>query len=63
MATGYANAGQVCISAQRILVDSQVYPDYLDLLKQGVEGIVGVASRAVGQIDEPLVRQLMAQCL
>ena len=38
--TGYSNAGQVCLSAQRILVDSQVYTDYLDLLKPKVEEIV-----------------------
>src|SRR5579883_301430 len=29
---GYVNAGQVCISAQRILVDRAVYGDFLDAL-------------------------------
>ena len=38
--TGYSNAGQVCLSAQRILVDSRVYTDYLDLLKPKVEELV-----------------------
>jgi glyceraldehyde-3-phosphate dehydrogenase (NADP+) len=39
-ATGYANAGQVCISTQRVLVNSQIYPDFLDALKPEVESIV-----------------------
>ncbi len=38
--TGFSNAGQVCISAQRVLVDSKVYGDYLDALKEEVEAIV-----------------------
>ena len=38
--TGFSNAGQVCISAQRVLVDSKVYVDYLDALKEEVEAIV-----------------------
>ena len=39
IASGYANAGQVCISAQRIITSDKVYDDYLDALKVGVEGI------------------------
>ena len=35
--TGYANAGQVCISAQRILAHGSVYGDLLDALKPRVE--------------------------
>ena len=31
--TGYANAGQVCISAQRILIHSAVYGDLIDALQ------------------------------
>ena len=38
-ATGYSNAGQVCISAQRILTDAKVYDDFLDRLKSRVEAI------------------------
>jgi glyceraldehyde-3-phosphate dehydrogenase (NADP+) len=30
---GYANAGQVCISAQRILVERPIYEDFLDALE------------------------------
>ncbi|MBI4531097.1 MAG: aldehyde dehydrogenase family protein, partial [Candidatus Latescibacteria bacterium] len=37
--TGYANAGQVCISAQRILTNDRVYGDFLDALKSRVEAI------------------------
>ncbi|MEE9531011.1 MAG: aldehyde dehydrogenase family protein [Syntrophobacteria bacterium] len=39
-ATGYALAGQVCISTQRVLVNDQVYEDFLDLLRPEVESIV-----------------------
>jgi len=36
---GYVNAGQVCISTQRILVHRQVYADFLDALQPAVEAI------------------------
>jgi glyceraldehyde-3-phosphate dehydrogenase (NADP+) len=39
-ATAYANAGQVCISTQRVLVDTRVYADFLDALKPQVEAII-----------------------
>ncbi len=39
VATGYSNAGQVCISAQRVIVLQPVYQDYLDALKPQVERI------------------------
>ena len=39
VASGYGNAGQVCISAQRIITSRDVYDDYLDALKVGVESI------------------------
>ena len=38
--TGYANAGQVCISTQRVLAAGQVYSDFLGALKPKVEGLV-----------------------
>jgi len=38
-ASGYANAGQVCISTQRVLVAGAVYADFLDALKPMVEAI------------------------
>ena len=37
--SGFANAGQVCISAQRIVADRAIYADYLDALREGVEAI------------------------
>jgi len=36
---GYVNAGQVCISLQRVLVERRVYADYLDAVRAPVEGI------------------------
>ena len=38
--TGFANAGQVCISSQRVLVENTVYGDLIDALKPKVEGLV-----------------------
>jgi acyl-CoA reductase-like NAD-dependent aldehyde dehydrogenase len=38
-ASGFANAGQVCISAQRLLVEKAVYTDFIDALKTKVEGL------------------------
>lgn len=38
-ATGYSNAGQVCISTQRVLVDGSVYDDFLDAAVPVVERI------------------------
>jgi acyl-CoA reductase-like NAD-dependent aldehyde dehydrogenase len=57
VATGYANAGQVCISTQRVLTIGKIYGDFLDALKPKV------ASLATGnQLDErtrvgPMVRE------
>ena len=39
VATGYSNAGQVCISAQRILTHNKVYGDLLDCLQPRVSGL------------------------
>ena len=36
---GYVNAGQVCISLQRVLVHRDVYADYLDAVKAPIEAI------------------------
>src|SRR5918994_4990140 len=36
---GYVNAGQVCISVQRVLVDRAAYGDFLDALRPRVESI------------------------
>ena len=39
VAGGYINAGQVCISAQRIIVSESIVGDFLDALKPKVEAI------------------------
>jgi len=36
---GYVNAGQVCISLQRVLVHRDIYVDYLDAVKAPVQAI------------------------
>ena len=56
-ATGYANAGQVCISTQRVLAAGRVYGDLLDALKPRVEGLT-----LGDQLDEavkvgPMIRE------
>jgi len=56
-ATGYANAGQVCISTQRVLTSGKVYSDFLSVLKPKVEALV-----TGNQLDErtkvgPMVRE------
>lgn len=38
-ATGYGNAGQTCISTQRVLASKKVYGDFLNVLKPKVEAL------------------------
>ncbi len=56
-ATGYANAGQVCISTQRVLAAGKVYGDFLDALTPRVAALT-----TGNQLDErtkvgPMVRE------
>ncbi len=56
-ATGYANAGQVCISTQRVLTASRVYSDFLQALTPRVEALT-----TGNQLDEtvkvgPMIRE------
>ncbi len=56
-ATGYANAGQVCISAQRVLTSGKVYSDFLSVLTPKVEAL-----STGDQLDEktkvgPMIRE------
>jgi len=56
-ATGYANAGQVCISTQRVLTAGKVYGDFLEALKPRVAALI-----TGNQLDEktkvgPMVRE------
>ena len=58
---GFSNAGQVCISAQRILVSSERRSDFLDLLKPNVEAL-HVGDQLDGETKVgPLVRQQDAE--
>lgn len=60
-ATGYANAGQVCISTQRVLVETSIYDEFLDRFRAKVEAIV-----SGDPLDEetqmgPLIREAEAE--
>src|SRR5499426_4462248 len=60
-ATGYANAGQVCISTQRVLAAQKVYGDLLDALTPKVRALT-----TGNQLDEktrvgPMVREAEAE--
>ena len=39
ISSGFSNAGQVCISAQRIITDRKIYSDYIDALTEAVKDI------------------------
>ena len=58
---GYVNAGQVCISIQRVLVEKKVYGDFLDALKGPVEAIVPGDPLAEGTTLGPLISEKEAQ--
>jgi acyl-CoA reductase-like NAD-dependent aldehyde dehydrogenase len=60
-ATGYANAGQVCISTQRVLAAGRVYADFIAALTPKVEALT-----TGDQLDErvrmgPMVREADAR--
>ncbi len=55
--SGFANAGQVCISAQRLLVEKGVYGDFLDALKAKVEGLTTGDPLAGGTMMGPMIRE------
>ena len=57
ISSGYANAGQACTSAQRVITSRSLYADYLDALKEAVDAI-----RVGDQLEEgiamgPMVRE------
>ncbi|QDT66047.1 aldehyde dehydrogenase family protein [Calycomorphotria hydatis] len=59
--TGYSNAGQTCISAQRIYAHRSVHADYVDALKPLVEGLpVGNQLLAETKVG-PMVRRADAE--
>ena len=57
VATGYVNAGQSCISTQRILADGEIYGDFIDALKDDVEAITVGDPISEGVGMGPLVRE------
>ncbi|SVE41520.1 uncharacterized protein METZ01_LOCUS494374, partial [marine metagenome] len=59
--SGYSNAGQVCISTQRAIVDRSVYGDYLDALTPVVESLsTGDPMQDVVNVG-PMVRESDAE--
>ena len=60
VATGYGNAGQVCISTQRVIAVERVYRDLLDVLKPRVEGLAAgdpLQGRHEDGPDDPRARR------
>lgn len=55
--TGFANAGQVCISAQRILVNRPVYADFIDALRPKVEALATGNPLEDGTGMGPMIRE------
>lgn len=58
---GFANAGQVCISAQRVLTNKQVAGDFLDALKGEVAALTIGNQLEEGTRVGPMVRQADAE--
>ncbi|MFP6589526.1 MAG: aldehyde dehydrogenase family protein [Candidatus Latescibacterota bacterium] len=58
---GFANAGQVCISAQRILVEDKAYGDFTDALQARVKGITTGDPLADGTKMGPMIRESDAE--
>jgi glyceraldehyde-3-phosphate dehydrogenase (NADP+) len=57
VATGFGNAGQVCISAQRIIALEKVYRDLIDVLKPRIEGIVAGDPMQEATKMGPMIRE------
>lgn len=58
---GYANAGQVCISAQRILASSKIAGDFVDALRPHVSAITAGDPMAAGTKMGPMIRPQEAE--
>jgi glyceraldehyde-3-phosphate dehydrogenase (NADP+) len=61
VASGYSNAGQVCISAQRVIVLQSVYEDYLEALKPRVEQVTTGDPLETATRMGPMIRQSDAE--
>lgn len=60
-AGGYVNAGQVCISVQRVIVHRDVEADFLDALRPKVEAIQSGDPFAAGTTLGPLISEREAR--
>lgn len=58
---GFANAGQVCISAQRLIVVDEVHDELIDSLRPGVEAIAAGDQLAESTQMGPMVRSSDAE--
>ncbi len=58
---GYANAGQTCISAQRIITSGKIYGDFLDALRPSVEALTTGDQLLPETKVGPLVRESDAE--
>ena len=56
-ATGYANAGQVCISTQRVLAADKVYSDFLSALHPKIKALTTGSQLDEGTKVGPMVRE------
>lgn len=59
--TGYANAGQVCISTQRVIVQQEAYGDLLDALTPAVENLPFGDPSQDSMLVGPMVRESDAE--
>jgi acyl-CoA reductase-like NAD-dependent aldehyde dehydrogenase len=57
VATGFANAGQVCISAQRVIAVEKIYRELLEVLKPRVEAIATGNPLQEGIKMGPMIRE------
>ena len=55
--SGFSNAGQVCISTQRVLVHGKVYGDFVDILANQVGGLKTGNPMAAGIQMGPMIRE------
>lgn len=61
VATAFANAGQVCISAQRVIAVDKIYGDLIDALRPRVEAISSGNQLSDGIKMGPMVRESDAE--
>ena len=55
--TGYAHAGQVCISTQRVYANREIYSDFLDAFTESVKSITTGDPRQEGVRMGPMIRE------